>query len=247
MNILKAPDEFVAKLYRWSCQDFQREMDEGFPLLRGIEGPTTYCLLSLLESLPKDKRLVLVSGLLKRFHTRAVALLGETVSAEQQELFERFSKSFEVVNRLQRERWDAARKLGPPLEPKQRMKIVDCVKNELHEPSCVWPKTGPWKGSSFEVEKGGFRILTRFWPGTRVSFSYDHAILDKKRGYYLEPDTTFYCDKFSIDSWLGISWETMWMDLRVGEVERVGKDLVRLCRHFIEGVGPLLDDSYLQR
>jgi hypothetical protein len=247
MNILKAPDEFVLKLYRWACADFQRELDEGFPLLRGIENPTTYCLLTLMESLPKDKRLLLVSGLLKRFHVRAAQLLGETISAEENEFFERLSNSFAVVNSFQQQRWEAARKFGPPLEPKQRKKIVQKVKSELHEPWCIWPKTGPWQGTSFEVEKGGFRILTRFWPGTRVSFSYDHAILDKAKGYYWHPETTFYCDKFSIYSWLGISWETMWMDLRVGEVERVAKDLVRLSRHFIEGVGGLLEDSYLQR
>jgi hypothetical protein len=245
MIILKAPDEFVVKLYRWACADFRREMEEGFPLLRGIENPTTYGLLSVMESLPQAKRFILASGLLKRFHTRAVEILGEEISAEQHELFGLFSKSFEVSNRLQRERWDTARKVGPMLERKQRKKIPDHVKKELHEPFCVWPETGPWKGTSFEVEKGGFRILTRFYPGMRVSFCYDHAILDKKQGYYWHQDTTFYCDKFSIYSWLGISWQTMWMDLRVGDVERVGKDLVRLCRHFIEGVGGLLDDSYL--
>jgi len=38
----------------------------------------------------------------------------------------------------------------------------------------------------------------------------------------LGPGRTFYCDKFSIYSWLSISWETMWMDLRVGEVKRWG-------------------------
>jgi hypothetical protein len=246
MNILKAPDEFVVKLYRWACADFQREMEEGFPLIKGIESPTTYCLLTLMDSLSKDKRLIFASGLLKRFHIRAVQLLGDTISAEQHGLFERLSSSFAVTNPLLRQRWDTAPKLGPTLEPKQRRKIIDRVRDELHEPYCVWPKSGPWVGTSFEVEKGGFRILTRFWPGTRVSFSYDHAILDKAKGYYWEPDTTFYCDKLSIHSWLGISWETMWMDLRAGEVERVGKDLVRLCRHFIEGVAELLDDAYLQ-
>ena len=62
------------------------------------------------------------------------------------------------------------------------------------------------------------------WPdGPRVRFYYDHAILDKKKGHYWDPDATFYCDKFSIYIWLSISWETMWMDLRVGEVDRWGK------------------------
>jgi hypothetical protein len=245
MIIYKAPDEFLLKLYRWACADFQREMEEGFPLLRGIENPTTYGLLSVMESLPRDKRVILASGLLLRFHTRAAEVLGEKISAEQRELFEPFFKSFEASNRLLRARWDAAPKLGPELERKQRKKLVGRVKTELHEPYCVWPETGPWKGTSFEVEKGGFRILTRFYTGMRCSLCYDHAILDKERGYYWDPDTTFYCDKLSIYSWLGISGQTMWMDLRVGEIERVGNDLVRLCRHFIEGVVGLLDDSYL--
>lgn len=245
MIILKAPDEFIAKLYRWACADFRREIDEGFPLLRGIENPTTYGLLTVKESLPQAKRSILASGLLKRFHTRAVELLGEKISAEEHELVELFTKSFESINRRQRERWDTAGNLGPVLEPRQRKTIPAHVRKELHEPFCVWPDTGPWKGASFEVEKGGFRILTRFYPGMRVSFCYDHAILDKKQGYYWHQDTTFYCDKLSIYSWLGISWQTTWMELRVGDVERVSKDLVRLCRHFIEGVGGLLDDSYL--
>jgi hypothetical protein len=152
-----------------------------------------------------------------------------------------------VVNRFQQERWEAVRKLGPPLETKQRKKIVEQVKSELREPRCVWPKTGPWKGASFEVETGGFRILTRFYIGMRTGIGYDHAILDKEKGYYWAPDTTFHCDQLSIYSWLGISWQTMWLDLRVGEVERVGGELVRLSRHLLDGVAPLLDDSYLHR
>jgi len=245
MIIHKAPDAFVVSLYGWACADFRREIEEGFPLLRGVENPTTYGLLSVMESLPNARRLLLASGLLKRFHPRAVEILGEKISTEEHELIELFLKSF-ASTPLLRERWARAPKLGPPLERKQRKKIVEQVKKELREPYCVWPATGPWKGFSLEVEKGGVRILTRFYTGMRASLCYDHAILDKERGYYWEPDTTFYCDKLSIYSWLGISWQTMWMELRVGEIERVGKDLVRLCRHFIDGVGGLVDDSYLK-
>jgi hypothetical protein len=57
MVIYKAPDEFLVKLYEWARADFRREIEEGFPLLRGIENRTTYGIIGIMESLPKAKSL----------------------------------------------------------------------------------------------------------------------------------------------------------------------------------------------
>jgi hypothetical protein len=244
LTVYKAPDEFLVKLYRWARADFQREIDEGFPLLRGIDGRTTYGLLGLMESLPAAERLAFVSFLLRRFHQRAAEVLGERETGDERRFQEMFSNTFQTINHLEQQRLEQARGLGPLLEGKERDAIIKRVREELHEPHYVWPRSGPWKGMSFEVEKGAFRIVTRLYTRMSVSLCYDHAVQNKGMEGYNQ-NMAFYCDRLSVYSWLGVSGQTMWMGLRAGDVERVASHVVRLSRHFIEGVGALLDDSYL--
>src|SRR5260370_34750339 len=134
MIIYKAPDEFLLKFYQWACADYRREIEEGFPLLRGIENRTTYGLLGLMQSLPKAKQAALASGLLKRFHTRAVEILGQKILPQEQQLIEQWQKCFGVINHLEQKRMAAARNLGASLDRKERMKILGHIRKELHEP-----------------------------------------------------------------------------------------------------------------
>jgi hypothetical protein len=242
--VYKAPDEFLVKLYRWARADFQREIDADFPLLRGVEGRTTYGLLSLMESLPAAERPPFVSFLLRRAHQRAAEVLGERGAGDEGRFQELFSNTFQTINHFEQERQERARGLGPLLEGKARDAIIQRVREELREPHYVWPRSGPGKGMSFEVEKGQFRIVTRLYTRMSVSLCYDHAIQNKGMEGYNQ-NMAFYCDKLSVYSWLGVSGQTMWMGLRAGDVEGVASQVVRLSRHFIEGVGALLDDAYV--
>ncbi len=240
----RAPDEFLVKLYQWARADFHREMAEGFPLLRGIDNRTTYGLLGLMEPLPAAERLAFARFLLRRSHQRAAEVLGEKDTGDERRFQEMFSNTFGVLSHLERERQQKAMGLGPLLEGKARDAIIQRVKEELHEPYCVWPRSGPWKGMSFELEKGPFRIITRLYTRMSVSLCYDHAIQNEGMEGY-DQNMLFYCDRLSVYSWLGVSGQTMWMGLRAGDAERVARHVARLSRHFIEGVGPLLDESYL--
>ncbi|HEY7326344.1 MAG TPA: hypothetical protein VH592_01795 [Gemmataceae bacterium] len=245
ITIYKAPDEFVVKLYQWSCADFRREIEEGFPLLRGVENRTSYGLVGLMESLPKDKQFAFASFLLQRFHQRAIEILGEKRVTIEQPILEQWNQIFQVINHREQERLQRERTLGPLLKGKEKAAIVRRVRQELHEPYCVWPRTGFYSGMSFEVVKGGFRIVTRLAPDFKgVKFYYEHSIQNKEMEYY-DKNMTFYCDRLSLYTWLGISQLTTWTNLRAGDIEPVVSHIVRLCRHFIEGVGSLLDDSYL--
>ncbi len=240
MIIYKAPDEFLVRFYRWSCADFRREIDQGFPLF-GLLVPdlTVYRLLALMESLPPARQTILASALLKRSHARAVEILGEQQSEEEKHHEELFINAMGAASHFETTRWQSSKVPGSELDRKERKLLLVHVKKEFNKPEFSW------KGNSFELEEGAFRLITRFFTGmTGTDLCYEHAIKNIDMGYYGQ-NMIFYCEQMSILAWLGISLRTMWANVRLQEVEQIGKGLILLCKHFIDGVGSLLEETYL--
>jgi hypothetical protein len=242
------PDELLVRLYRWARADFQREIEEGFPLIREVDGRTTYALLGVMESLSEPERSRLASYLLKRHHQRAVEVLGEDHTTDGQEVFEQeLANAFRVINHFEQERAQRAQSLGRLLGGYQvRQAVIKQLKKELVEPDYAWPEYENWPGEACEVVRDGFRIMTFFFR-SGDSFIYHHLIQSKETepGVLDVKKPSFFLDRLHLFNWLGISQATPWSQLRLGDVERVARHVARLCRHFIKGVGPLLDDKYL--
>jgi hypothetical protein len=249
MEAYLTPDEFLVKMYQWACADFRREIEEGFPLLSGVINTLSCQLCALMGSLPKAKRLTLASALVKHGHPRAIEVLNDPITPEEQMILESFNNEYRrASDRFDEARWKIAVGVPQAQKFKQRQKLIEYVKNTFQASPYRWPATGIWNGPSFDFEKGGFRIETCFYIGDSGSgrLGYAHSIQNKEMEY-LSKNMTFFCDRISIYSWLGICQETNWTpDLRDDEVTTVGKHLIRLCQHFIGGISGLLDDSYLK-
>lgn len=52
----RATDEFMVRYYRWALADARREVQDGFPLLRGVESTLVIRALGFLESLETASR-----------------------------------------------------------------------------------------------------------------------------------------------------------------------------------------------
>jgi len=125
MNIQEATDEFVTRYYRWALEDCQREVNEGFPLLRAIKSRFILRVLAVMEPLQKEQRIRLSIALVKRFHERAVEVTGEYLTAEEEELCKSYLGATSVLARdgVETDRFEVNRKGFADLV-KQEMQLV---------------------------------------------------------------------------------------------------------------------------
>jgi hypothetical protein len=139
---------------------------------------------------------------------------------------------------------ERAEELGAPLSSRiARSRIADLVNRDLEQSTFHWSRSGPRANTTFEVELGEFRILTALHAGGHGHcFGYTHSIKNKGMGNWNE-NMRFYRERLSICSWLGVSAETTWREIRGGEVEAVSRVLAHLCRHFLGAIGGLLDEK----
>jgi hypothetical protein len=90
MDLDETRREFALRYYQWALEDARREIRDDFPLLRTIKGWTVRRLLARMDSLPEENRLRFGEALVKRFHAQALAIQGETLSAQERALIRDF-------------------------------------------------------------------------------------------------------------------------------------------------------------
>lgn len=89
----KTVDEFAVRFYKWSLDDTQRELGEGFPLLRRVKGASALGLIDYIESLPAEQRGQFVVALVKRVHLKALEITGDHLTGDENELINQYLSS----------------------------------------------------------------------------------------------------------------------------------------------------------
>jgi len=83
MNFSEAKRQFDIRYYLWATSEFQREIEESFPVLRSFKAGSAWKTYQFMLQLSKDDQLILARSLLKRFHPNAVKALGEMCSVDE--------------------------------------------------------------------------------------------------------------------------------------------------------------------
>ena len=229
MNLNEAREIFCIRYFRWALADFEREIQQGYPLIASIKGRAAYRALSLLESLPGEESQRLANALVKRFHKRALERVGEHLSGEDVRLIELWRNAIDAPSHYEREAGlSAGGEQAPRFQPKVYASLIkDRLKSELASPF------EPLSGTTgrFQHQVGPWRVVTIVGYGSQPFYAQDIIATKSVR---LQSTVSVLC-------WLGIMGQTEWDLPQAGQEEEVARAVTMLVLHFTEAAPVLLD------
>jgi hypothetical protein len=217
-------DEFLVRFYHWSTEFSRQEFDRDFPIVGRINNPSVQAFLFFARSLVTEKRSLLCSGLLKKFHPRATEVLKDFPSVEESVLVD---KCLEARRALRAQFGAIAR---PPSKAHLHKILTRRLGAVLGEPEEIQVSREEWAYSS---RIRCWTVRTRIDLGGRRSFGYSHSV-----------NAQYAVDlhgHVSILSWMGISSQTDWFDLSESDYDEAADTLLRVCACFLNAVPDLLD------
>jgi hypothetical protein len=223
MDAEAARRELAVRLFRWALEEWDRELQQGFPLLRSVRGNAASKTIELFRLLDVDRRIHLARAMTKRFHKDACAHLDETITEEESRLL-RWADETRVSSVDHRAPTSHDRAL--------RKTVITRLKSELQflgVPESLGRPT-EWR---YVTPSGAWRVVTYVDAAGRFGdCSYSHT-LESLAGLPIN-------QYLSLLSWLGISSQSNW---RVGNQEEAADAAVtiaRLCRYFLDATPDLL-------
>jgi hypothetical protein len=222
MTEAELKERFSIGYYRWAGREWEREIRDGYPLLRSLPTPYAGLVVDFLENtLSAEQRDLLVRARRKKFHPLAAAALGEELTAEEKDVLARFEAwSTQRLHLLGSASGRTARERKPwAAVLKERLDFLGPAR-KLQGP-LEWTHT---------TEVNGWIVTTWLDLGGRfMDVSYGHDLADAAK-----PKPSF--QRFiSLLSWLGLSSATKW-NVPGDDIEPSAETLVRLCRHFLAAI-----------
>jgi hypothetical protein len=217
-------DQFFVRFYRWSNEVSRQEFDEGFPFVSRIRNLNVLRLLNFTASLSRNERALLCSALLKRFHQRAVELLEDFPSLEEDALLNRYSAASDVQALQLAASAPGFRKAN------FRKMVLKKLGQVLGDPVEMAPNRETW---TYEAQIGCWMVRTGVDIGGRRNVGYGHTI-SAREAVHLQ-------HHISVLSWMGISSQTDWIYLSEAESDEAAECLGQLCRQFLNAVPKLLE------
>lgn len=212
-------DELLVRLYRWSREEWEREITGGYETLKRVSHPLAVRALRFLASLDEGEQREFSRAATRRFHPEAAAALSDDPTPGEKRILER---------------WDSARCVRSPTEPvgtvllaADRKALVEALKREL---SFLGTREGlggrAWR---YEQQINGWTLRTFVDAGGRT----EHVAYRQDFGAEGAPAIR----SMSPLAWLGISSETAWSLSSTNEIESVAAAVGGLCRHFAAACG----------
>lgn len=239
---MSAPQkEFAVKFYRWAQGDAEREFSEGFRFLRRIQCTAVTDYLEFVSKLSgNDKRLLRV-GLVKRSHRQGVFLAGDSLTAAEQTLTEKYLDRNKMLDPL----LGSMRVLGRAQEERAKELAAGTKKYQIDRHKlrvALKAKLAPVLGSS--TKNFGGKVLWRYstairkWTvetwldtGTRLTqFSYSHTVS-------LRPEVRLV-EGTSILAWMGI-YSTSWDLLTDADIPMAAALVAEVSSHFLDAMSKL--------
>jgi len=87
----------MVRYYRWALDDARREVQEGFPLLRGVKSTLVIRALGFLESFAEVERPRVATSLVKRSHRRAVGLTADSWGPEEEQVNRDYQDAMRIL------------------------------------------------------------------------------------------------------------------------------------------------------
>jgi hypothetical protein len=210
--------------YRWAATETAQEVAADYPLVRRIArsqgspaNPSEF-FLGLVRSMTQDQREILARALVKRFNAKALALVGESLSAAEQRALEGFQNAQKLAG--------ITRAMpGENFKSATRKRVL-LVLGEALAPVLGTP----------ESDASLLRFSTMFGPWhvlTTVDLGAPHCALKYSHSLFRSESRERVAGNISCLMWLGIDVQTEWAVIAEDRVDEIAGTLVQLCQHFL--------------
>ena len=228
-----AHKEFEKRLYQWALEDWRRELEEDFRLLRKVADPVP---LRIIEALDKPRRFLFAKALVKRFTpAHVLAQCGDSFTDEDAQLIQIYIDAVTSVVS------------GPTSIGSEDDRYLSatslCELDRTSFKKAIVTRLTPVLGKEYENCGGGeWRYYTSVGPweivtcidlgGRSHQLCYAHNIRCSKH--------PFLAEHISLLSWLGISSQTDWSGLTQSDIEPIAESLAEIIAHFVRSAPSLL-------
>ena len=227
----RATDEFMVRYYRWALADARREVQEAFPLLRGVKSTLVIRALGFLESFAEVDRPRVATALVKRFHGRAVGLTADSGGPEEEQVNRDYQDSMRILG--PEEEWHREALLHHPGTLRlDRARFLTAVKAALAPPLGDGEPFSSQHDWRYATSLGPWTLVTLLDVGGRVhQLAYTQTIR--------AADPRPLHEGLSICGWLGLGGQTAWDQLTEADAPSAAPSLARICAHFLRAAPAL--------
>lgn len=222
-------DRFLVQYYRWALAEMQKEILADLSRVRRVKGTSAQKYVRFIGSLKPNAVFPAAAALVKRYHKRALELVGQTLNPEDQQwidAFLDFEKPFTatwspviadqtynaLVNHVKGPRLDK-RELARELRNRLKGVFASDGDNSL----------GP-QSRRYIIKNGPLILNTHIEWGGRLPLRYSHSVTadNLQRITY----------DISLLSWLGVCSVTSWNLLANEDIISAAELVEELCAYF---------------
>jgi hypothetical protein len=210
------------RIYAWAKSILERELHSGFALIRSVRCASAIATCEILKELSASVRRELVFTSLRVFHPDATRALGETLSQEELQNFDRLREQ-----QLDQATEIFCRARESPLDKRTFRRVAtNTLRGAFGEPTGRTGRSYVW----YEEPCGSRTIRTVFKFAPQPS--YWHQVMDASRVLILPP--------ISLLPLVGFFSETVWDAATRGEEEATALAMRDLGRMFLDAADDLI-------
>jgi hypothetical protein len=221
---------FAVRFYEWAKQDFEREIQEDYPLLGTVNVEAARRLIPYLRRLSQADQVRVAHALVKRFHPDALEVLGQEITAEDKRWIDAADQARSVPTEEEDREFQDEMRHGTSRVGRSK---VNRAANAALEP--ITGKPAGRAGANewyYELHGAGWLVRTHIdTGGSYYELAYAHDLFAGE-----QPLAPFV----SVLSWLGIG-QTKWRVRSDLEIPTAVESLARACAHFLAAVPQLLN------
>jgi len=236
VELFSAECELAVRLYHWATQEYARQREHDYPMLRVLRNRRADAFLGLVGPLTVEQETLLATALLKRAHPKALRHLGQIPTDQERALADRFFALY--AHEIEQVAPRAG--MGVLIE---RRRLVSGAMHVLR-PLLGKPTERDVYDIYFDTRVGDWGLSTVVGSG-RASVNCEWMLVrsdhDASRFSIGGPDPIGHDASFDYTSLLGIGRQTFWESVTEDDLEAALAGLEAVCSHFVRELPPLME------
>lgn len=224
-------DRFLVQYYRWALDETRKELLADLPRVRRVKGGLAQKYVRFIGSLKPNAVFPAATALVRRYHKRALEVMGEKLNEEDQgwiDVFLKFEGIFTPTwnPAIVDQEWNALvdSLKGPRLDKRRLARELRSRLKPIFESD--GEAFGP-QVRRYTTNHSSLVLQTYIDWGGRLPLRYDHSVITW-RGNVMHR----IIQSASLLAWLGVCGTTSWDFLTNEEIIPAAELVAELCAHF---------------
>ena len=230
MDAETACEQLSVRYFQLALEDFQREIDQGFPYLRTVTDRRVQFWIVIFEGLANEQKQTLSRALVKKQFYQIAERMGNPYTHEDEIIYEQFFAHVIRMPMLPRETPDPSKGDITPINLRRLASRIIERLNPILGDQLERFNEMEW---AYVTPMGDWSVKTRvsIYNPRKPEIRYEHRV--GRTDYTWRPVWAWLEPRFSFARNLGLG-ENVWRVDYEYELEPVAESLATLCAHFID-------------